>query len=207
MSTAQKRKAKPKAQRTAKAHSPRKRAVPTKKMIEKVAEAPPERKVVPPAKVFLIAVRLKGSFGSPVQIERTLASLRLNRKFNAILLENTASTVATLRKAKDFVTWGELKSAGIAALLRQRGELFGGLALTDRSVQEKFGEHSVDGLASALTQGRTTLSMLRQKGLRPVFRLRPPSGGFVRSTKRPFGSRGELGYRGPEISSLVSRMI
>jgi large subunit ribosomal protein L30 len=65
---------------------------------------------------------------------------------------------------------------------------------------------SIDGLASALAAGTVTLKVLFDKGLKPVFRLRPPSGGFEQSTKRPHGSRGELGYRGSEIVGLAARM-
>ena len=51
------------------------------------------------------------------------------------------------------------------------------------------------------------LKQLWEKGVAPAFRLHPPSGGFEGSIKRPFGSRGELGYRGAEISHLVARMM
>ena len=206
MSTAQKHKAKPKAPRKAKARGPRKRAVPATKPVGKAVEVQPQKKAVAPEKVFLFAVRLKGSFGMPVEDERILASLRLNRKFNAVLLENNTNVLAALRKAKDYLTWGEAKPRDIAMLLRERGELLGGLALTDKSAQDRFGVQSVEGLASALAAGGVTLKVLWQKGLKPVFRLHPPSGGFVASTKRPHGGRGELGYRGPGIAALVQRM-
>ena len=42
--------------------------------------------------------------------------------------------------------------------------------------------------------------------LKIVFRLTPPSGGFRKSVKEHF-PRGELGYRGAEINSLIKRMI
>jgi large subunit ribosomal protein L30 len=206
MSTPRKRKAKPKAPRKEKAKVTRKRAVPAKKPVEKAVVLPPQKKAVAPEKLFVFAIRLKGSFGTPVDAERTLASLRLDRKFNAVLLENNANVMATLRKAKDYVTWGEAKPRDIAMLLRERGELLGGLPVTDKSAHDKFGAQSVDGLASALADGSITLKILVEKGLKPVFRLRPPSGGFDASTKRPHGSRGELGYRGPDIANLVARM-
>lgn len=207
MSTPQKHKAKPKATRKAKAHVPRKRAAPSKKPAAKEAVQPQKKAVeVTPEKAFLFAVRLKGSFGMPIQTEKTLTTLRLDRKFNAVLLENNANVLATLRQAKDYVTWGEAKPRDIAMLLKERGELLGGLRITDKSVQEKFGVQTVDGLVTALGEGGITLKQLRQKGLKPVFRLHPPSGGFATSTKRPHGSRGELGYRGPEMATLVARM-
>ncbi len=207
MSSSAKRNTKPKAPRKAKARPARKRAAPAKKPVEKAVEAPPERKVVAAEKVFLIAVRIMGEFGTPAHVERTLTSLRLNRKFNAVLLEKNANALGTLRQAKDYVTWGEAKSGDIVMLLKERGEPLGGLPMTDRYVKEKFGEQSVDELVSALAQGRIGLDTLWEKGLRPVFRLHPPSGGFSASAKRPYRSRGELGYRGPEISSLLAKMI
>ena len=111
MSTPQKHKAKPRTTRKAKAHVPRKRAAPPKKPTAKEAVQPQKKPVeVVPERAFLFVVRLKGSFGMPIQIEKTLTTLRLNRKFNAVLLENNASVVATLRQAKDYVTWGEATS-------------------------------------------------------------------------------------------------
>lgn len=206
MSTSQKRKTRTKSIHKPKARPARKRAVSAKKPPEKLAEIPSERKEPTPEKTFLIAVRLMGPFGTPIEIQRTLSSLRLERKFNAVLLEKTASSISMLRGAKDYLTWGEVNVDDVANLFKQRGELVGGLPMTDKHVQEKFGEHSVDALAKALTEGRVSLKLLWQKGLRPIFRLHPPSGGFQYSIKRNYGSRGELGNRGAAVSSLVARM-
>jgi large subunit ribosomal protein L30 len=175
--------------------------------VEKAVEPLPAKKEVVPEKTFILAVRLMGAFGTPTHVERTLTSLRLNRKFNAVLLESGPSVLGMLRQAKDYLTWGEVKSAQIAALVKERGELLGGLPVTDKFAKEGFGELSLEGLAEALAQGRIRLEALWHKGLKPVFRLLPPSGGFEASTKRGYATRGELGYRGPQISNLVSRMI
>jgi large subunit ribosomal protein L30 len=111
-----------------------------------------------------------------------------------------------LRQVKDYVTWGEVMKEQISTLLRERGELPGGIPLTDDFARTTFNKHTVNDLAAALTQGEITLKALREKGVKPVFRLRPPSGGFKYSAKRPFGSEGELGYRGTEIFRLVTLM-
>jgi large subunit ribosomal protein L30 len=130
----------------------------------------------------------------------------LRRKFNAVLLEKTPSTIGMLRAAKDYVTWADASEADIAHLLSE-GELMGGGSMTDEAVRQKFGEQSVHELAAALIAGRVSLRGLWQKGLNPVFRLRPPSGGFERSIKRPYGSRGELGKREAGLSTLLTRMV
>jgi len=111
-----------------------------------------------------------------------------------------------LRKVKDYVTWAEAGTNEIATLIRERGEFSGDSGMTDQTIHEKFGEGSIQELAAALTQGRITLHDLRQKGLNTVFRLRPPSGGFEGSGKRPYGSGGELGKRQAQLSTLLERM-
>jgi len=111
-----------------------------------------------------------------------------------------------LRKVKNYVTWGEAGTNDIATILRERGELLGGTEMTDEAIRERFGEKSIQDLASALTQGRITLRELRLKGLSPVFRLHPPSGGFEGRGKRAYGSGGELGRRQARLSSLLANM-
>lgn len=208
MSATTKKKTKPRTHRktAAKARAPRKHVVPTKKA-EVRPPPPPVKKEPTPEKSYLLAIRLKGNFGMPWPIEKALETLRLRRKFNAVLLENTRPNVGMLRTVKDFVTWGEAKKIDIAALLRERGEFSSGAAMTDETIREKFGESSVQELALALTQGRISLRTLWQKGLNPVFRLHPPSGGFEGSIKRAYGSRGELGRREATLSSLLTRMV
>jgi len=210
VSATQKRKPKAKPSGKAKARAPRKHVVAAKKPPEKPSALPPHvppQTKAAPERTFLIAIRLKGEFGAPLDIQRLLATLRLKSKFNAVLLDNDSIAKGTLRRAKDYLTFGEVTSRDIVALLKERGELFGGLHLSDNTAQEKFGKQSIDDLVTALTHGDMSLKALWSKGLKPVFRLRPPSGGFEKSTKRPYGSGGELGYRGTEISSLVARMI
>jgi large subunit ribosomal protein L30 len=207
MSSKQKRKAKPKAPRKEKQKPVRKRklAEPRKKEVlpeKKVERMAPEV----PEKPFLLAVRLLGPFGAPIHVESALKTLRLNRKFRAVLLERNGSMLGVLRRVKDYVTWGEVKSRDIATLLKERGELSNGRPFNDKFVKESFGHDSMEELAQALTRGQVALSTLWQKGVQPVFRLHPPSRGFSSSIKRPFGSRGELGYRGTAISHLLDRM-
>jgi large subunit ribosomal protein L30 len=181
-------------------------------------KAPEEKKVVPargiekaeagvPEKPFLLAVRLLGPVAVPTRVEDALTSLRLGRKFRAVLLEKNNSTLGVLRKVKDFITWGEVKSHDIAVILKERGELSNGMTLTDKFVKENLEHESIEDVAIALTKDQIKLKSLWEKGIVPVFRLHPPSGGFESSIKRPFGSYGELGYRGVTITELVTRML
>jgi 50S ribosomal protein uL30 len=210
MSTKQKRKTKPKSPKKEKAKPIRKRKVVEEK--QKPSPPSPEKKVEEavleiPEKPYYLAIRLLGPFGSPAHIQSVLKSLRLNRKFRAVLLEKNASILGALREVKDYVTWGEVKAPEIAALLKECAELSNGMAFTDEFVKEGFGQDSAEELARALTRGQVNLKTLWRKGIVPVFRMHAPAGGFVSSIKRPFGSRGELGYRGAEISRLMTHMI
>ena len=189
----------------------KKRAPPIKKTVERAetpppAQAPSPKKEAVPEKTFILAMRLKGAFGTPIYLNTALSTLRLKKRFNAVLLENKVNVLGMLRNVKDYVTWGEVKTPEIAMLLKERGEIEGGFMVTDDTVKKTFGEDSVDSLAEGLTRGRISLDSLWAKGLRPVFRLRPPSGGFETTIKRPYGSRGELGARGTKLSELLERM-
>jgi large subunit ribosomal protein L30 len=155
---------------------------------------------------LLLVIRLKGAFAVPYYIECTLKSLRLERKYRATLVSSSPSTNGMLRQVKDFVTWGEISSTAIAELLKERGEVAGGIRVTDKFVKENFSNDSVDALAMALSRGQLDLMALWKKGVKPIFRLRPPSGGFVSTIKRPVGINGQLGYRGPAIAALMTKM-
>lgn len=209
MSTATKRKAKPKAARKTptKPRTTKKRTPPTKKPLETPSPPPSEKKQsLAPEKTYLVAIRLKGEFGTPYTLGTALTTLHLKRKFNAVIVENKPETIGMLRKVKDYVTWGDVSTNEVAILFRERGEFSGGAPMTDETVKKKLGEATIQDLASALIKGRISLRTLRQAGINPVFRLRPPSGAFEGSIKRPYTSRGELGNRGPAIAALLTRM-
>jgi large subunit ribosomal protein L30 len=211
LSSTGKKKTKTKTQRktAAKARPPKRTQPPKKAQPSPTAlpsPTPTPKKEVAVQKSYLLAIRLKGTFATPWPIQKSLETLRLQRKFNAVLVENNPAVIGMLRAVKDYVTWAEAKQGDIATLLRERGELTGGGQITDKITKEKFGEDSIQELASALTQGRLSLHALWQKGLNPVFRLHPPSGGFERSAKRPYGSGGELGRRLEGISGLLTQM-
>jgi large subunit ribosomal protein L30 len=109
-----------------------------------------------------------------------------------------------LQKAKDMITWGEIRGDVLEKLLRKRGKLEGNKKLSDEYVKSQTQFSSIAEFAEAVLSSRIELSALPK--LKKVFRLRPPSKGYE-ATKRPFKDMGSLGYRGERINDLLARMI
>ncbi len=153
---------------------------------------------------FLV-VRIKGSVGASEEERSTLKLLNLPRSNYATIVKNASSYLGMLRKVQHYITWGEPTLKTIKRLLMKKGELNGGKKLNEEQVKA-LGFNSIDELAEKIFFGEVTLSQLKEKGLKPYFRLHPPRKGFKHSIKRPFKDKGEYGYRGREINELVIRM-
>jgi len=151
-------------------------------------------------------IRLRGIPDTPYDIEYTLRLLRLVRKHHCVLYPDKPSIKGMLHKVKDWVTWGEIDRDTLVLLLRKRGRVVGGKPLTDEFVKQRLGLSSIEELADKLLAGELEYHKLERYGVKPVFRLHPPRGGF-KSIKKPFGAGGDLGYRGPAINELLRRMI
>jgi large subunit ribosomal protein L30 len=136
--------------------------------------------------------------------EEILRQLHLTRKNHATLLNSSPSAIGTLKRVKDYTTWGEVNPQTVELLLRERGMLEGNQKLTEENVKDSVKYASLTELARGLCEGTTTLPRLG--GLKPVFRLHPPRKGFKGPTKKPY-PEGELGYRGDKIDSLLSKMV
>jgi len=155
----------------------------------------------------IIAVRLRGEGGVAGDVRATLDMLRLSRKHNAILIYKRPDALGMLRKAKDYVTWGEADKEVLSVLFKKRCRPQGANELTARYLKERLQVPSIERLVQAIERAEIPLSKLREAGISPVFRLHPPKGGFKGALKRSFADGGELGDRGAEITSLISRMI
>jgi len=152
----------------------------------------------------LAVIRIRGTVGVRKDIEYTLRLLRLVRKFHAVVIDDRPDYLGMLQKVKDYVTWGEIDAETLAELLRKRGRLVGNRRPTDEDVK-KLGYSSIEEFAEAVIEFKAELSDI--PGLKPVFRLHPPKGGFKGTIKRMYGDGGETGYRGKDINELLRRMI
>ncbi len=153
---------------------------------------------------LLAVIRIRGRVGVSREVKDTLKMLRLHRKNHAVIIDDRPSYLGMLKKVVDYVTWGEITPETLALMLRRRGELVGGKKLTDEYVKEKLGLNSIEELAQAIFEGKINLKDI--PGLKPVFRLHPPSRGFRGSIKKHYKAGGELGYRGLAINELIKRM-
>jgi large subunit ribosomal protein L30 len=151
----------------------------------------------------LLAIRIRGGVNASVKVEDTLRMLRMDRNNTSTLLDDRPEYLGMLQRAKDYITWGEPTAETVRLVLEKRGRAEVD-ARIDSKVLEALGYSSVDELASEIMSGETEFHKL--EGVKPFFRLHPPTKGFKRSVKRPCGSRGELGYRGESINELAKRM-
>lgn len=154
--------------------------------------------------VKLAVVRIRGSVDVRSEVGETLRMLSLTRPNHCVLVDDDNFRKGMLQKAKEMVTWGEIKPETLENLLEKRGRLLGGDNLTDEVVKEKTSYDTIGEYAEAICENRSSLSAI--KDLKEVFRLRPPKKGF-KHVKRAVSEGGAYGYRGEGINELLSRMI
>ncbi len=154
---------------------------------------------------IVLAIRVRGQVRVKPQIEDTLDKLLLGRLHQARLFKVTPSIQGMITKSKDYITWGEPTEDVIVKLLTKRGRLPGNKKLTDDYVKKNSKLSSIKALAKAIASGKASISDV--EGLKPIFRLTPPSRGYRGKKYLPVGMGGITGYRGEEINDLALRML
>lgn len=148
-------------------------------------------------------IRIRGRAGVNKDVAQTLKYLRLTRVNHLVLLPKNSYVEGMLKKAKDYITWGEIDRETLLELLQKRGRLKGDKPLDIEYLQKnKFS--NFEELADAILEKKVNYSKLPD--IKPVFRLNPPRGGY-RNTKRSVKEDGDLGYRQKEINKLIKRMM
>ena len=153
----------------------------------------------------ILAIRIRGQINVPNRIKDTLKMLRIDRNNYASLLDDRPDYKGMLQKAKDYITWGEVSEDVIMRLLTKRGRLPGNVRLTDSYVKKNSKYTGIKALAKAIASGKASVKDV--EGLKPIFRLTPPSKGFKGKKYYGVGMGGITGYRGEDINSLALRMI
>ena len=154
-------------------------------------------------KSLLAVIRLRGTVNVNYKVRETLKMLRIEKTNYLTLIPKTATYLGMLKKAKDFITWGEINKETLVHLLKKRGELVGRKKLTDEYLKANTKYNSIEEFAEALYSGQATIDEI--PNMKKCFRLHPARKGY-RSIKRNFGEGGDLGYRGEAINELIVRM-
>jgi len=148
------------------------------------------------------AIRVRGSVNISPAIKKTMQILGLHRVNHLVLVRQ--SQFAMLKKAESYITFGEINEKSLALLLQKRGMQQGNKRLDEKFLKEKKFS-SFAQMAKAVMEKKTGL---RELGVKPVFRLKPPKKGFERKgIKKAYGVGGALGYRAADINELILRMI
>ncbi len=153
-----------------------------------------------------LVIRVRSDIGVRRDIKQTMHNLNLTRVNHAVLIPENDAYAGMLRKAKDYITWGEVDSETITTLITERGRLMGDNPITDDVIDESTEYKSISEFAGAIAAGEATTKNV--EGMKPVFRLHPPRGTQgMGGIKRAFTVGGALGNRGDAISKLALRMI
>ena len=150
-----------------------------------------------------LVVRIKGQADVPYWATHTMTLLKLDKKYRATILPVKENTLGMLRKVQHYVSWIELDTALAKELVDKKARKSGYQKVTSDDLKQ-LGFASSDELATALAEGKATLSKL--KPLKPWFALAPPRFGFKRSTKKLYGQKGVLGQN-KELGNIVRNMI
>lgn len=155
------------------------------------------------SKNSLLVIRIRGTINVSKREEDTLKMLRVDRNNYATIIDDRPDYAGMLQKAKDWITWGEPTVETVKVMLEKRGKAPGDKQLTEEYVKE-LGYEGFDDLAKKIVECEVSINQI--EGIKPFFRLHPPKKGFKKSVKRPYKSKGELGYRGEDINKLAVRM-
>jgi large subunit ribosomal protein L30 len=151
---------------------------------------------------MIAAIRIRGRTGLKREIEDTMKMLRLTRINHAVILDENPNYHGMLRKAKDYITWGEINEDTIIKVISKRGKLPGGAQVTEEYLKENTNYSSIEELSKAVLEG----VKLEESGVKPIFRLHPPRKGY-KNVKTTYNEGGSLGYRGENIEELINKMI
>ena len=150
-------------------------------------------------------IQIRGTIHVAEKIIDTLNMLRLTRKNSCTIVEGTPENLGMIIKIKDLVTWGEINNETFRMLIEKRRRLPANKQLTEEYLKEKT-KMNFDLFTKSFMEGKIKLKEV--PGLKPYFRLKPPTGGFDKNgIKTPYSLGGALGYRKDDINNLIRRMI
>jgi len=137
---------------------------------------------------MLLVIRIGGMVDIDSNIQETLYSLRLRRKYSAVLLKPTPLNLKILRIVRNQISYGLIDPQTLKLLLEKR------------AVPLKAKKIDAEKLAEELEK-----KDMKSLDIKPFFRLHPPRGG-IESKKHAGVGKGVLGEN-KKINELVRRML
>lgn len=157
------------------------------------------------ARKRIAVVRVRGRVHVRSDIADTMKLMNLNSANHCVIIDNRPQYEGMIKKIKDYVAFGEVKSEVMEKLLLDKGRLDKDERLTEEYVKEKT-KKTVKDFVSDFMDFKAELKDI--DGIKPVFRLHPPRGGHERKgIKKPYSVGGVLGYRGDKINNLLEDMV
>ncbi len=141
---------------------------------------------------LLAVVRIRGNPDLKREARDAFRMLRLTRVNHCVLIPDSPSFSGMLAGVKHFITYGEINKETLEKLVFKRGRLAG-----DKKIEKSRAKE----IAEKIWKEKS----VKSSGLKPVFRLNPPSKGY-KSIKSLY-PKGDAGYRGDKINLLLKRMI
>ncbi len=153
----------------------------------------------------IVIIRLRGRNGVTKSVNDTLDMLRLYKQNGCVIVPNTPQYLGMIKKVKDYTTWGEIDKETFLIMFTKRAKVAGNKHLTEEYLKEHL-KMDIKTFVEEVFNFKKKLKDV--PGLKPYFRLNPPSKGFERGgIKKPFSMGGSLGYRKDRINDLIKRMI
>lgn len=153
----------------------------------------------------IAVIRIRGKTGVNKKVSDTLAMMRLYRQNGCVIVPNNPQYLGMIKKAKDYITWGEIDHDTFMLLFSKRARVAGNKPLTEDYVKTHIKTDMKTFIAEVFNFNKKLKDV---PGLKLYFRLNPPIKGFERAgIKKPFSMGGSLGYRKERINDLIKRML
>ncbi|MFW6195783.1 MAG: 50S ribosomal protein L30 [Thermoplasmatota archaeon] len=146
-------------------------------------------------------LRIRSPRSKSYRIEDTLDKLRINKVNHCTIVSEDNEHKGMLMKIKDIITWGEVDKETLSKLIEHRSTLDEDV---EKRIKDQTSYEDIEDFAEGVISGEIKIDEI--EGLKNLFRLHPPKGGY-KSVKKPYKTGGSLGYRSQDINELLQKML
>lgn len=151
----------------------------------------------------LLVINLRGMVKLRHDVKRTLRQLRIERRYTATVISDNEVNRGMLHVLQTQTAWCKADPETLSLLITSRGRSTMRKHVTDE-VARSLGYEDIAGMARAISED--TLRLVPKSSIKPFFRLHPPRGGFLRSTRRMYTQGGVLGEN-PSLPEILKKML